>query len=115
MAHRDQPPQYWGYEVVEVEGLSRVLKGQRRCILTSAHGEEASPKKLAELQNASPEGMCLVFGSPLGGVLDYLRKEGISTVEAGALLNTVPGQCVETVRTEEAIWATLAVCNMVWQ
>jgi len=115
LSHHDQPPVYWGYEVKEVEDISHVIEGHGRCILTSAHGEKASIDKLEGLYRDSPRELCLVFGSPLGGVKEYLRKEGISTEDAGVLLNTVPGQCVETMRTEEAVWASLAVCNMVWQ
>jgi len=115
MARRDQPPQYWGYEVVEVEGIKQVIEGHERCILTSAHGKEATLDVLEEMCPGPRDRLCLVFGSPLGGVMEYLRKEGILTDDAGVLLNTVPGQCVETVRTEEAVWATLAVCNIAWQ
>jgi predicted SPOUT superfamily RNA methylase MTH1 len=115
MSSSRQPPQYWGYEVKEVDGIKNVIEGFDRCILTSAHGEKVSLEKLEEIRLDSTEGPCLVFGSPLGGVMEYLTKEGISTHDAGVLLNTVPGQCVETMRTEEAIWATLAVCNLVWQ
>jgi hypothetical protein len=55
--------------------------------------------------------VALVFGAPGRGVRAILADLDAS-VAFDAVLNTVPDQGVATVRTEEAVWATLAVANV---
>ena len=56
----------------------------------------------------------LVFGSPSEGLYDMAAREGLDIDEAcDFVLNTLPGQGVATVRTEEAVLATLAVLNFI--
>ncbi|GAB6148504.1 putative RNA uridine N3 methyltransferase [Stetteria hydrogenophila] len=54
-----------------------------------------------------PRGLLLVFGGPRRGLLDYTDKSLYD-----AVVNTVPGQGSLTVRTEEALQATLAIINL---
>ena len=50
--------------------------------------------------------MTILFGGPY---------RGLPEVRADINVNTIPGQCTETVRTEEAVMATLSIFNMLTQ
>jgi len=55
----------------------------------------------------------IVFGSPNEGIPEILARSGMNVSNAMDFnLNTIPGQGVETVRTEEALWGSLAVLNV---
>ena len=57
--------------------------------------------------------LLVVFGSPSEGLYDIASREGFELDEAcDFVLNTIPGQGVATVRTEEAVLATLAILNL---
>jgi len=84
------------------------------CIGTSRHGDELTRSRLAELAPRYRDGATVVFGSPGRGLPEIL---GVSPddlpVEPDSpgfdlWLNTVPNQGSEVVRTEEAVFATLA-------
>ena len=55
----------------------------------------------------------VVFGSPSEGVPEILAKEG---TDLGRMvdfnLNMIANQGVETVRTEEAVFATMSILNL---
>jgi len=56
----------------------------------------------------------VAFGSPKQGLREILAHEGIKMEDIDAMtINTVPHQGTETVRTEEAIYITLAVINII--
>jgi len=55
----------------------------------------------------------MVFGSPNDGVPEILARSGMRVSDAVDFnVNTIPEQGVETVRTEEALWGSLAVLNI---
>ncbi|RLI12938.1 hypothetical protein DRO35_01660, partial [Candidatus Bathyarchaeota archaeon] len=55
----------------------------------------------------------VVFGSPTQGLQEIVKQENIRLEDvADFIINMIPNQGVETVRTEEAIYATLAVLNI---
>jgi len=115
---RDSVPGYWGYDV----SLSRRLLGEtlkRRqnemIIMTSKYGRPIS-KELANLKRELREAsrLMIIFGSPQEGIKEILAREGLKTEAFSKfVLNTVPLQGTETVRTEEAIYATLALLNTI--
>lgn len=54
----------------------------------------------------------LMFGAPTRGLFDIAKDEGVRLdALVDFVLNTVPEQGTETVRTEEALLATLAILN----
>ena len=59
----------------------------------------------------SAKSTLLLFGSPREGVPEILAREQVKVSDLSFNLNTIPEQAVETVRTEEALHATLAVLN----
>jgi predicted SPOUT superfamily RNA methylase MTH1 len=103
--------------------LSEALAGPERgvTIATSRHGEELSVGQLADLAPRVADGATVVFGAPGRGLPDILgveaeavadRDRTTNSVEPGPgfdrWLNTIPRQGSEVVRTEEAMFATLA-------
>jgi len=115
LASRGEVPYYWGYRVVVREGVARWARGAayQLVIATSRSGsalEEQWGRLLSSLKAADE---CLVlFGSPEEGLEEIVAREGrrLSDV-SDMILNTVPGQGTATVRTEEALMATLAILN----
>jgi|Deesub1362A_J573_1020465.scaffolds.fasta_scaffold00033_6 hypothetical protein len=106
---KDEIPKYWGY-TVRIEGnLTSTLKKMRKegmyIIGTSKYGDSVSMEKLVSLKDRGD--LCIVFGSPRKGLLEMVERNMFD-----AVLNTIPNQGTETVRTEEAIFATLALINV---
>jgi predicted SPOUT superfamily RNA methylase MTH1 len=54
----------------------------------------------------------VVFGGPFHSLQDIVSKESLSLDKVADLtVNTIPNQGTETVRTEEALYASLALLN----
>ncbi|MFH0748477.1 MAG: RNA methyltransferase [Candidatus Bathyarchaeota archaeon] len=110
--------QYWGYKInVSHLGLSQILRENifDVVILTSRFGKsltEAAEKLRSRLKGTNK--MLIAFGSPKQGLKEILEREGLQIDNINFLvLNTIPQQGVETVRTEEAIYSTLAIMNII--
>jgi len=55
----------------------------------------------------------VAFGAPAAGLNEIVAKEGFSLDDiVDFVVNTIPMQGTETVRTEEALIASLAVLNV---
>jgi methyltransferase len=110
-------PIYWGFRVTRTKLTLGKLIGSRRQdmkISTSRRGklirdilDELSIRwKSARLP-------LVLFGSPSEGVPEILAKERVDlTKMVDFNLNMIPNQAVETVRTEEAVLATLSILNL---
>ena len=115
LANRSEIPYYWGYTITTENSLGKLVK--RRYfdmkIATSKYGVPF-PKveeKIAEKWK-SAENILIAFGAPAKGLYEIVRQEGLNLDQiADFVVNTIPGQCTETVRTEEALIASLAVFN----
>jgi predicted SPOUT superfamily RNA methylase MTH1 len=114
---RDRVRKYWGYVVTPTElTLGKVLRRLSfdLIIATSKYGKpflDAS-KSLVKRWKTSAK-ILVVFGAPLRGLYEIAKHEKISLDNiADFVVNTFPVQEVETVRTEEAIPATLGVLRM---
>ena len=108
-------PQYWGYETVVVESLEAYLAEKHKqggyVVLTSRYGKGLTPEILSNMGNTGyKRNHAVVFGSPSRGVDAFLSKESMDRYE---MINTIPHQGTETVRVEEAVFATLALLNLV--
>ncbi len=104
-----KPEEYWGYRVhLTRKPLAKTLKkaGLDLVIATSRMGRDIREVKLPPLEGE----VGFVFGSPRKGVMELLGEENY---DFDLILNTVPNQRTETVRTEEALLATLAVFNLI--
>ncbi len=101
-----KPNEYWGYRVRKCE-LEDLLK-RDNVVVTSRRCDVVS---LDELRQTLKSPLTLIFGSPEEGVFEIAKRLGFRLDKR--CWNTVPMQGVETVRLEEAIFATLAIVNWV--
>ena len=110
-------PIYWGFRVTRTNlTLGRMIRSrsQDMTLSTSRRGEAIRDvlNRLSIRWKVSQKPM-VIFGSPSEGIPEILAKEG---AELGTLvdfnLNMITNQGVETVRTEEAVLATLSVLNL---
>jgi predicted SPOUT superfamily RNA methylase MTH1 len=117
LVDREEVPQYWGYLVsVEEKPLAKFLEN-RKFDLTVATSRfatpfrEAAPRLGARWKKASD--IAVLFGAPTRGLHEIVQDQGAKLDDlVDFVLNTVPNQGTETVRTEEALMATLAVFNV---
>jgi len=108
---------YWGYNVTVTklplaESTRRI--GFDLVIATSRYGRGIN-EVLPELQSAwtRSKKTLVAFGSPAQGLEQILAREGLDLNKyANFSVNMIPQQGVETVRTEEAIYACLSVLNI---
>jgi methyltransferase len=106
-----KPPGYWGYSVRVVDSIRDALEGL--VVATARRGQVISPALRDEIGRRGTGLTTFVFGAPNRGVEALLNDAGLSIEEASDfIVNTIPGQGTETVRTEEAIMATLSVFNV---
>jgi len=117
-ANREDVPDYWGYVVKVERGSLRAAMESAKAdlaLVTSRKGNEFADvaEKLAGKWR-SAKSILVVFGSPSRGLHEIARDEGWQLSElVDFVVNTVPFQGTETVRTEEAVVASLAILN-VW-
>ncbi|MEM4298387.1 MAG: RNA methyltransferase, partial [Nitrososphaerota archaeon] len=107
---------YWGYQVKEAPSLTKLLKSLSSSfiILTAKEGEEVQKvwdRLLSGIKEA--QSILVVFGSPRRGLFEILSDEKEEPKNFSEfVINTIPGQKTETVRTEEALLATLVIINL---
>ena len=110
---KEEAGEYWGY-VVETKTLPESLADSRFKvkIATSRLGTPLHDA-LGRLRELTSEGrgVKLIFGSPSRGLFEMAGRDLGRRVDL--VLNLFPGQKVETVRTEEALFAGLGVVNLV--
>lgn len=113
VVRKEQLSHYWGYSV-EAKQIGEVLSDQRFKvkIATSRRGESL-PDTLGRLRTLlrNGESLKLIFGSPSRGLFDMAGGNLGRRVDA--VVNLFPDQQVETVRTEEAIFAGLGLANLI--
>ncbi len=112
---RKEIPQYWGYETEVVKSLDDYLGSkadEALVLLTSRKGRILNPGILQNIgeQIGQKRDLVVVFGSPARGVDAFLSREALETY---SMINTIPHQGTETVRLEEAVFATLALLSLV--
>lgn len=116
MAKRAENPAYWGFEIQSTKRtLGELAMGgfYDLTIATSRTGDLITGRfdDLRERLVAA-RNILVAFGSPRAGIPELLRREGRNIGAFQFTLNTIPGQGTETVRTDEAIFASLAALNL---
>lgn len=107
---------YWGYRVTHSKfKLASIIEKERfeLKIGTSQYGTpiEEVWTEISKSLN-SVESVLVTFGSPRMGLTDILSQEGKNPNDLfHFFVNTVRGQQVATVRTEEALFITLGILN----
>lgn len=116
LASRDEIKIYWGYRVtVSNVPFGQLVKGQSfdLVVATSRYGCPFMDVIDELMKRWKTSGKILVaFGAPTQGLYEILARESLKLGDvANFTINTIPFQGTETVRTEEAIYTSLAVLN----
>jgi hypothetical protein len=117
MVNRGEVPSYWGFQVTASDmpfGQFVKQHGFDLVIATSRLGAPFANVKEAILNRWKNAYQILVaFGAPAKGLYEIAKLENIVLDQiAHFVVNMVPSQGTETVRTEEAVYASLAVLNV---
>jgi len=117
LANRDEIPAYWGYvATMEKHSLGRLIKSGD-FDLTVATSKRGVPfaniaEKMAEEWRKARTAL-VAFGAPAQGLYEIVKNGGFNLDDVvDFVVNTVPMQGTETIRTEEALIASLAILNM---
>jgi hypothetical protein len=117
LVNRDEVPTYWGYSVtVERHGFGEMVKSRDfdLAIATSKHGVpfvQVAGQIVEKWVRANS--ILLAFGAPALGLNEIVAREGLRLGDVvDFVVNTIPFQGTETVRTEEALIASLAVLRI---
>ena len=116
-ANKDEIPHYWGYTVsAEKRTFGKLVERGKfdLTIATSKLGAKFAENavKISE-KWAKANAILLAFGAPTRGLHEIARDEGANLNSlVDFVVNTIPAQGTETVRTEEALLASLAILNV---
>jgi hypothetical protein len=118
LVNRDDIETYWGYRVtVSDVPFGQLVKNQPfdLVIATSRYGTPFAEvaDELARRWKKSHK-ILVAFGAPTQGLHEIAAHENLKLDEvAHFTVNTIPNQGTETVRTEEASYASLALLNLI--
>ena len=116
-AIQDEIPYYWGYRVVvERRSFKKLIENGKfdLTIATSKKGVSFADVAYELAGNwEKARNVLVAFGAPANGLYEIARDEGSSLDDlVDFVINTIPSQGTETVRTEEALLASLAILNV---
>ena len=117
LASRGEIKTYWGYRVTASDApFGQLLKDQPfdLVIATSRRGAPLIEvmDELAKRWKSSRRTL-VAFGAPTRGLYEIATRERLSLDEiVHFVINTIPGQGTETVRTEEALFTSLTALNL---
>jgi predicted SPOUT superfamily RNA methylase MTH1 len=116
-ANKDEIPSYWGYAVsAEKRSFGKLVKNGKfdLTVATSKFGTRFADvaEKIGERWKKACS-ILVSFGAPTRGLFEIARDEGANlNGVVDFVVNTIPEQGTETVRTEEALLASLAILNV---
>jgi len=116
LVQKEDIPLYWGFNVFfEDQPITKILASQKYdlTIATSKYGVNLH-SVLNDLVNRwrRSNKIAILFGSPSKGLYEIFSEEGAKLRDhVNYVVNFIPNQGVETVRTEEALQAVLAILN----
>jgi len=114
--NKEEIPFYWGFsDAPEKKSLSNLIANNNFDLIigTSKKGTDFN-SNLSEIvkKYKKAKNIIIEFGAPNRGLLEIAIDEGIDIRKhTDFLVNTIPKQGTETIRTEEAVIATLAIFN----
>ncbi|MCW4052099.1 MAG: RNA methyltransferase [Candidatus Bathyarchaeota archaeon] len=114
---RREVGKYWGYQVSQTDSTLGKLLRRRSfdlVIATSKYGKPIQDvsNKLTMCWKTSRR-ILVAFGAPARGLYEIVKQEKLDLDEiADFVVNTIPYQEVQTVRTEEAVPVTLAILRL---
>ncbi|MCS7112544.1 MAG: hypothetical protein NZ955_01090 [Candidatus Bathyarchaeota archaeon] len=110
---------YWSFQVSTPDKpLKDILEDYRSRGLVIATSKYGDPIELLidELSSKllSSKSLAVAFGSPREGLREIAGRQGFKLRDyVDYIVNTIPEQGTYTVRTEEAVYATLAILNLI--
>ncbi len=118
LTNRENIEAYWGYTVTQSKfSLGQLAKTDEYdlVIATSRIGKPLTQIADKLTKRWKKSGNILVaFGAPTQGLQEILAQDKLSLDKvADFTINTIPDQGTETVRTEEALYASLAILNII--
>ncbi len=116
-ANRDDVPVYWGFKVrVEKRSFPQFVRASEfdLIIATAKLGSKfTSVAEDIEKKWRISKQVLVAFGAPSRGLHEIAKEEGTKLEHiVDFVVNTIPEQGTATVRTEEALFAALAVLNV---
>ncbi|MCP8323823.1 MAG: RNA methyltransferase [Candidatus Methylarchaceae archaeon HK02M2] len=116
LARKEEIKKYWGYVVKRVPSLGKLVKSANAdlIIFTSRKGKAISEIWLDLLgKMKKSKTIMLAFGSPNRGLFEILSDENLNPVQLSKFtINMIPDQNTATIRTEEALLASLSLINL---
>ncbi len=114
---RDEVPVYWGYKVrVEKRSFGQLaIEGEFDLTIATARIGDNFIDVASEIGEkwSSAQHILVAFGAPTRGLHEIVKDEGLELCEiADFVVNMIPEQGTVTVRTEEALLASLAILNV---
>jgi len=116
LANRKEIKAYWGYHATVSDAPFGQLLKKRQFDFVLATSRKGSPiaTVLDELRERWKKSLrtLVAFGAPTQGLYEIAAREHTKLDDlADFVVNTIPNQATETVRTEEAVYATLSILN----
>jgi predicted SPOUT superfamily RNA methylase MTH1 len=116
LASREMVPLYWGYQVrIESRPFAQFVKEDDFDLRLATARIGDNFMQVSNVINAKWRGserILVAFGAPSRGLHEIVQDEGLDLVGVvDFVVNTVPNQGTATVRTEEALLASLAILN----
>ncbi|MEM1514801.1 MAG: RNA methyltransferase [Candidatus Bathyarchaeia archaeon] len=116
LVNPEEIPIYWGYKVViSKDPLGKTIKkGSFNLVIATSRYGESLIKVKDEILNRwrFSKSILIAFGSPTQGLHEITKQEGLELSEVSDfIVNVIPRQATETVRTEEALYSALAILN----
>jgi predicted SPOUT superfamily RNA methylase MTH1 len=110
-------PFYWGYTVsTERRSLGKLLESGNFDLTVGTSRFAPRFQEVAETLSErwkKANNILILFGAPSKGLHEIAEEEGTDLNRiVDFVINTVPNQGTETIRTEEALLATLAILNV---
>jgi predicted SPOUT superfamily RNA methylase MTH1 len=108
---------WWGYKIEVAEGSFLKILNQKKFDLSIATSRLGDPfvmvkDEIIKCWNQSLS-VLVAFGSSKKGLFDIIKNEGKDLRKiVDFVVNMIPHQAVETVRTEEAIFTSLGIMNL---
>jgi len=118
LVNRKEIETYWGYTVISSKFSFGQLTRSHPYDLVVATSKIGTPltqiiDELAERWKKA-RSVLVAFGAPTNGLGEIVAQENISLQKvADFTVNTIPNQGTETVRTEEALYSSLAILNTI--
>ncbi|RLE50944.1 MAG: hypothetical protein DRJ33_06795 [Candidatus Methanomethylicota archaeon] len=116
LMEREKIPLYWGFKVLfQDQSLPEILSSNEYdlVIATSKYGADIRTiaKEISSRWKNSTK-IALLFGSPSRGLYEIFAESSSDLLRyAHYVVNFIPEQGVETIRTEEALFSVLAILN----